>query len=205
MPAWLNALNHSPPCASYHEAHPISRALWRRFGDDPEFRTFAGAVHLWQTDFAACAEIHRDADALIRGAEGSPDARSLLCAVADAGAAAPTLYRGIAEPFWPWEVVSRYVEGSRIDLALVSFTSDFDRALEFAWLTQETDGGTEVVFLLREGAHAVRIELMAPDEIHWREREWLTGGRFVVTAVEHRDDVDRVEIQLTQEGYFDVR
>lgn len=35
---------------------------------------------------------------------------------------------------------------------------------------------------------------MAPDEIHWREREWLTGGRFVVTAADHREDVDRVEV-----------
>jgi hypothetical protein len=151
MPVWLDALNGAPPCDSYPEARTISRTLWRRFGDDPEFRSFAGTVRQWQTDFAACAEIHRGADALMWGAEGTPDARSLLHAVANAGATAPTLYRGFAEPFLPWEVVSKYVEGSRIDLALVSFTSDFDRALEFAWLTQENDGGTEVVFLRQRG------------------------------------------------------
>lgn len=205
MPAWLDALNDAPPADSYFEAHAILRTLWSRFGDDVEFRAFARAVLRWQTDFAACAEIHAGTDALIRGEKGTADARSLLHAVADAGAAAPALYRGFAEPFHPWEVVSKYAAGSRVDLALVSFTSEFDRALEFAWLTQENDGGTEVVFLLREGAHAVRIELMAPDEIHWREREWLTGGRFVVTAAAHRAEVDRVEVQLTQEGYFDVR
>jgi hypothetical protein len=205
MPDWLDALNAAPPIDSFSEARAICRRLWQRFGEDADFRAFANAVLLWQTDFAACAEIHHGADGLMRGEEGTPEAWSLLKAVAGAGSVAPDLYRGFAEPFSFWEVVSKYAPGSHVDLALISFTSDFDRALEFAWLTQENSGGAEVVFLLRKGANAVRIELMAPDQIHWREREWLTGGRFVVTAVEYRADADRVEVQLTQAGYFDVR
>lgn len=102
-------------------------------------------------------------------------------------------------------MVARYALGSRFDLALVSFTSDYVRALEFAWRTQEASGGTEVVYILREGAHAVRIEVLAPDEIHWREREWLTGGRLIVYSATYLHDEGRVEVHLTQEGYFDVR
>lgn len=95
--------------------------------------------------------------------------------------------------------------GASLDLALVSFTSDLVRALEFAWLTEEKDGGTQVVVYLAEGANAVRIDLLAPDEIHWNEREWLCGGRFAVTASEYRSDSGRVELHVTHEGYFDAR
>jgi len=203
MPPWLRALHEAPACDSFAEAQAFARSLRARYKDDAEFQAISAAVLRWQTDFTACAEIHAGADAWLSGGTGTGESRSLLQAVAAAGSVAPELYRGFAEPLAYWEVVAEYVPGSDVDLPLVSFTSEYARALEFAWLTQEAAGGTEVVFLLREGANAVRIELLAPDAIHWREREWLSGGRFRVTAVDH-PDAGRVEVHLVQEGYYDV-
>jgi len=162
------------------------------------------AASRWQTDWVFCESLHVAADAVIRGEPGHEQARVLLAAIADAGPTAPPLFRGFALPLREWEVLSEYRVGAQIDLALVSFTTEFMQACEFAWV-QGQDGGTEVVLFLEGGASAVRIDLLAPDEIHWREREWLSGGRFVVTASEYVSDANRVELRISQEGCFDGR
>jgi hypothetical protein len=206
MPSpWLGALNSSGTYASFPLARSRGREIRKAFGGDPEFREFSEAVFRWQTDWAACAELHVAADAVIRGEEGHPDARSLLHAIARAGPGAPALFRGFALPFRAWEIVAEYHVGATLDLALVSFTSDLNRALEFAWLAEEKDEGTQVVLYLAEGANAVRIDLLAPDEIHWKEHEWLCGGRFAITASEYVGDAGRIELHATHEGYFDAR
>jgi hypothetical protein len=204
MPAWIDALNSAAATESFAQAREFAHTLWATFASDHEFRAFARAVRLWQTDFTACADIRRCANALVRRERGSREALCLLTAIAAAPPEAPMLYRGLAEPFPYWEVLARYMPGSTVDISVASFTSEYLRALEFAWLAQEANGGTEVVFLLRQGANAVRIDLLAPDDIHWREREWLTGGRLIVDSAAYLHEEERVEVELTQEGYFNA-
>jgi len=202
--AWIHALNTSPPCNTFSLSRHRCREIREQFGDDSEYKRFVAVATRWQTDWEFCGELHMCADAVIRGEPGHEQARALLAAIADAGPVAPPLFRGFALPMREWEVLAEYHAGARIDLALVSFTTEFLRACEFAWV-QGQDGGTEVVLYLDEGANAVRIDLLAPDEIHWREREWLSGGRFVVTASEYVSDCNRVELRVAQEGCFDGR
>jgi hypothetical protein len=201
--AWVQAHNSAPPCDTFWLARRHCREIRNEFEADAEYGRFVEAVVRWQTDWEFCGELRAAADAVVRGEAGHEEARLLLAAIAEAGPIAPPLYRGFAQPS-EWEILTEYHVGARIDLALVSFTTDFSRACEFAWV-QAGDGGTEIVVHLQEGAHAMRIDLLAPDEIHWREREWLSGGRFVVTTSEYVSEFNRVEIRIAQEGCYDAR
>jgi hypothetical protein len=201
---WIGALNSAPTLRTFSEERTEGSAIRRRFRDDPEFVTFVRAVLQWQTDIVACAQFQRDTDAIRRGAHGPPGARALLGAIAAAGPVAPALFRGIALPPGHWQVLANYTPGECLDFPLISFSSDYRRALEFAWLMREHEGGTEVVFHLAPGSNAVRIDLLSPDEIHWREREWISGGRFRVVSAEYNADADHVEVHLVHEGYFDA-
>lgn len=204
---WVDALNSSPACDTFSLARRRYRELLQSFGADPEFTVFHHAVRQWQTDWIACSEFHVAADAIIRGLDTRQrdDIRSLLRAIASARPVAAPLFRGFALPFHPWEILAEYPQGAFLDMALVSLTSDLNRALEFAWLAEDGEEGTQVVMYVAEGANAVRIDLLAPDEIHWREREWLSGGRFRITQSEYLSHESRVELHVTHESYYDAR
>lgn len=203
-PPWLHALNSSPPCDSFTLARRRAREIGAEFGDDPEYRRFERAVYLWQTDWDACGALRASAGAVLNGEEGHDHTRALLNAVEHASPVAPHLYRGWSLPMLEWEIISEFPVGASIDQPLVSFTSELAWAFEFAWVSQGNSDGTEVVMHLEPGASAVRIDLLAPDEIHWREREWISGGRFVITRSEYVADAGRVEMTVVQEGAFHV-
>lgn len=203
-PAWLHALNSSPPCDSFALARRRCRELRTEYGDLPAYLHFERVVLEWQTEWDVCGELHAAAEAALRGEAGHDDARALLDAVAHAGPVAPRLYRGIWLPVPEWEAVAQAGVGSTLDLPLASFTSEYCWACEFAWLARNEAPGTEIVMSLEPGAKAVRIDLLAPDEIHWREREWITAGRFLVTASEYVSENDRVELTIVQESVFNA-
>lgn len=100
-------------------------------------------------------------------------------------------------------MLQRYPAGSEFDLALASFSSDRALASEFAWLACDGGHSIEVVFELRANSRSVRIDVLAPDHIHWREREWFSGGRFVVVDPRIASD-EMVEIVIEQRKVYDV-
>jgi hypothetical protein len=202
---WLHALNSSPPCDTFALARRRAREIRAQFGDDPEFRRFEQAVAVWQTNWEICRQLYAAAEALLREYPVQGDARTLLRAVALAAPRATHLYRGTWLNLTAWEVLAEYAVGAQLNLPLASFTSEFKQACEFAWLARDDEDGTEIVICLEPGARAVRIDLLAPDEIHWREREWISGGRFLITANEYLPEEHRVELTVVQEGAFDVR
>lgn len=206
MPSrWLHALNSSPPCDTFALARRRAREIRTEFSDDPGFQRFEQAVAVWQTNWEACGQLHAAAEALLRGAPGHGDARVLLQTVALADPDAPRLHRGTWLHRPASDILADWPAGAHLNLPLASFTSEIDWACEFAWLAGDDEDGTEIVLCLEPGARAVRIDLLAPDEIHWREREWISGGRFLITASEYLSVEHRVELTVVQEGAFDVR
>lgn len=144
----------------------------------------------------------REAVRLAAGGRGDSDARLLMRALEFTGRTAPVLYRGVHDAGDPWSVLHRFPAGFELDIPLASFSSSRLVAEEYAWLNGEDEIGTEVIFTLRACSRAVRVDLLAPDEIHWREREWYSGGRFGV--VETSVAAGTVEVTIEQRAVYHV-
>lgn len=184
-----------------HAARATAAETRRAYRNHPAFVRFDRLVHDWITNPGRCVELKHKAFNLLASGEESEDARLLLQVLARADLDAPELYRGFSEEAEPWSILEKFAPGRQFDLALASFSSDRLEAENFAWIHAEGDA-TEVVFVLRAGSQAVRIDVFAPDQIHWREREWYTGGRFRVVAA--RRSPTGVEITLEQIATYDV-
>jgi hypothetical protein len=191
-------LNSAPTTAHYQWA-----SEFRRRNRSPEFRAFVDAIDKWQTDPDLCNAMKADARDILSGGPGSLEASMLLKAVAAAGPAAPELYRGVGASGTVWSVLQHYRAGDEIDIALASFSSDRGVASEFAWLACDNGHNVEVVFVLQAGSRSVRIDVLALDHVHWREREWFSAGRFAVIDTRVVSD-EMVEILIEQRKVFDV-
>ncbi|MBW3629926.1 MAG: hypothetical protein KY464_11590 [Gemmatimonadetes bacterium] len=198
FPAWVEELNSAPTGGHYQWA-----AEFRRRNRSPEFRAFLAAVEKWQTDPDLCDAFKAHARDILSGGRGSTEALIMLKALAAAAPTAPELYRGDGEPGTVWSVLQHYPTGYEFDLALASFSSDRGLASEFAWLARDSGHNVEVVFVLQAGSRSVRIDVLAPDHIHWREREWFSGGRFAVLDSRLASD-EMVEIVIEQQKVYDV-
>src|ERR1041384_6512386 len=138
-PPWLHALNSSPPYDRYALAQHRIREIRSSFGSDPEFIRFAHAAQRWLSDWEHCGAMRAAADSVVRGGVGNPDAEIALQTIGQADPVAPPLFRGFALPLHEWEILAEYPAGTCFDLPLVSFTSDFLQACEFAWLARGDD------------------------------------------------------------------
>lgn len=191
------------PVASVGDALSLAGRLRARYRHDRNFVEFAKTIAEWISDPDRCLELKGEVRELVSTGKGTRQARSLLRALVEAHSTAPELYRGVGESLSVWDALQLFPPGRTLDLPLASFSADRARAEEFAWLRVEEGADTEVLFVLRAGSKAVRIEVLAPDHIHWREREWYTGGRFVVEdarVVTHA----QVEVTLRQDAVFYV-
>lgn len=198
FPAWVEELNSAPTTGHYQWA-----SEFRRRNRSPEIRAFLDAIEKWQTDPDLCQAFKVDARDILSGGPGSPEASILLKALAAAVRTAPELYRGAGASGTVWSVLQRYPVGSDFDIALASFSSDRGVASEFAWLACDSGQNVEVVFVLQAGSRSVRIDVLAPDHIHWREHEWFSGGRFAVIDTRVVSD-EMVEILIEQRKVYDV-
>jgi hypothetical protein len=198
FPAWVEELNSAPVAGHYQWA-----SEFRRRNRSPESRAFLAAVEKWQTDPNLCDAFKADARDILSGGPGSTEALILLKALAAAGRTAPELYRGVGASGTVWSVLQHYPTGYEFDLALASFSSDPGVATEFAWLACDSGQNIEVVFVLQAGSRSVRIDVLAPDHVHWREREWVSGGRFAVIDTRVISD-EMVEILIEQRKVYDV-
>jgi hypothetical protein len=198
FPAWVEELNSAPATAHFQWA-----AEFRQRNRSPEFSAFVDAVEKWQTDPDLCNAMKADARDILSGEPGSLEASILLKAVAAAGRTAPELYRGVGASGTVWAVLQHYPAGNEFDIALASFSSNRGVASEFAWLACDSRDNVEVVFVLKAGSCSVRIDVLAPDHIHWREREWFSGGRFAVVNTRVVSD-EMVEILIEQRKVYDV-
>lgn len=197
---WVPELNAAP-----HDAPRSWGAKFRsRHRSTGEFREFLETIGRWQLDPSACTALQEQALRIIAGERISSEAIILLRALASADQTAPELYRGIATPEAAWAVVHQYPTGSHFDIGLASFSMQRSWAEEFAWMAKQSEGDTEVVFTLRPGSQSIRLDVLAPDDVHWREREWYTGGRFAVLDTRVLAG-PKVEIIVEQTGVYDVQ
>ncbi len=165
----------------------------REHGDNPEFQHFVGALDRW-TDGPKQRRFHSVLEAAARGEGDDPEAISLLRAVAEGSAPAPELYRGISLAETQADVFRRYKKGVEFDINLSSFTSERYVANVFA-RAENMDRPLEVVYTLREGGAALRIENFAREL--WNEREWIANGRYRVIET-RKVGKNRVEITIEQ-------
>jgi hypothetical protein len=100
-------------------------------------------------------------------------------------------------------VVQAFPVGLEFDIPLASFSTERAWAEDFAWMAREDGANTEVVFVLLKGSQSVRIDLLAPDDIHYREREWYTSGRFAVVGT-RVTSVNAVEVTIEQKRVYHV-
>jgi hypothetical protein len=202
LPVWLLELNEAPSFDRYADAERWSSEFRGRYASNPGFPSFLKVVRRWQTDPACYRRIQNEAVRVAMGERESCDARLLLRILEFTGRTAPPLYRGVCEMDDRWSVLHRFSIGSEFDVPLASFSSSRLVAEEYAWMNAEDENGTEVIFTLRACSRAVRVDLLAPDEIHWREREWYSGGRFGV--VETSVAAGTVEITIEQRAIYHV-
>lgn len=112
---------------------------------------------------------------------------ALLGAIRDAPTewAPDTLYRGMTVKGSAETVMARYVPGESLDLSLTSFSSDRKVGQRFQQMTA-TGKGKEtrvMVELVGDGKKALPIQNLARDRRLFREKEWVTAGRYKVLEV----------------------
>lgn len=203
-PAWLLELNGAPPFDRYLDAVRWCFQFRRRHASNPEFASFLSVVGRWQTDPATCRDLKRQAVHFTHGGVAvGADVRILLRALAVDHLHVPELYRGTFRRGSERDVAARFPVNSDLVIPLTSFSSNRLIAEEFSWINAEKGIDTEVLLVLQAGSSAVRLDVLAPDEIHWREREWYSGGRYTV-ADAFVASKGRVEVVIEQKGVLDV-
>lgn len=98
------------------------------------------------------------------------------------------------------KLTSRFQKGKEVDIPISSFSPSMEVADGF------TGSPIHTYFHVSPGAKALKIQNFAhPD--HYGEKEWITGGRFLVDDIiwsKAHDGLPRIDIQLTQKGFFNV-
>lgn len=109
---------------------------------------------------------------------------ALLGAIRDAPSdwAPASLYRGISVPGSQDSVLAKYRANDTIDLSLTSFSSDRNVAKRFQMMTAKPSTTRVTVELVGDGKHMLPIQDLPHDRRLWREKEWVTAGRFEVVA-----------------------
>lgn len=210
-------LRHSKQAARYVvEPRYLTTPLRER---DREMATLARGAALWSRNsiYVDRARKMSDGDnayfaAKLRSkrlSSGSDRAlRSLVDAVSDAPATAPTLYRGL-------NVTQDHLEslkpGVELDLPLSSFSASRNLSVSFAtafgpMIAQRRAAreGTEYVpgapllLILDEKAKALNISPLVAE----RQAEWISQGKFTVVGVDKVDDLNVVMLRQTSAEEF---
>jgi hypothetical protein len=168
--------------------------LRERYADDPEFVDFVAGFDQWQ-DSNTLRRFRPAIEAARNGEGQDPRALAMLRAVRDADAGAPELYRGISRDMTAKAALAEYKKGEVLDFTVSSFSSVRGVAEEFSKY-EKLDRPLEVVFTVRGGSHALKVEALSQ---LWDEREWLAVGRYrVVSSKKTGRYGERIEVTLEQ-------
>lgn len=154
----------------------------------PEGRVLADTLERFQ-DGGSIARLRTKIDKRLAGEaiDATSQARvdALLGAIRDAPTdwAPDTLYRGMSVQGSLENVLAKYQPGADLDLSLTSFTSDRGVAKRFQDMTAKGRSTRVMVELVGEGKRVLPIQDLPKDRRLWREKEWVTAGRFQVVEV----------------------
>lgn len=154
----------------------------------PEGRILADTLERFQ-DGGSIARLRTKIDKRLAGEaiDSTSQARvdALLGAIRDAPTdwAPDTLYRGMSVQGTLENVLAKYRPGQDLDLSLTSFSSDRAVAKRFQDMTAKGRSTRVMVELVGEGKRVLPIQDLPKDRRLWREKEWVTAGRFQVVEV----------------------
>lgn len=154
----------------------------------PEGKVLADTLERFQ-DGGSIARLRTKIDKRLAGEtiDATSQARvdALLGAIRDAPTdwAPDTLYRGMSVQGSLENVLAKYQAGADLDLSLTSFTSDRAVAKRFQDMTAKGRSTRVMVELVGDGKRALPIQDLPKDRRLWREKEWVTAGRFQVVEV----------------------
>lgn len=111
-----------------------------------------------------------------------------------------TLYRGMTVPGTLDNVLAKYTAGDAIDLSLASFSADRKIGVKFQQMTMKSGRNQTRVMVELEGsdAKALPIQNLARDRRLFKEKEWVTNGRFRITEVK-KSPSGGIIVRLKQE------
>lgn len=167
---------------------------------------FVDAVAGWQ--FGETDQIHRELRALIaEGKPGTGRAVAIRDAIRASPKTSPELFRGTFERGGVDATVASFRVGGSIDMLPKSFSSQFSVADLFAGQQKGTKAGTKVYYRLMPKARGVPIENLSDTKALYSEREYVTGGRMKVRAVNKFPDPENpnrqaVLVDIEQEGVY---
>lgn len=156
--------------------------------ETPEGKVLADTLEKFQ-DGGSIARLRTKIDQFLEGAELDATSKARVEAVLDAIRNAPenwapeTLYRGMTVKGKLDNVLAKYVEGDTLDLSLTSFTSDRKVATKFQKMTSKGGNETRImVELVGEGKKAIPIQNLPKDHRLFREKEWVSAGRYEIVS-----------------------
>jgi SPP1 gp7 family putative phage head morphogenesis protein len=196
-PAWREVFEADIPNAAASQVY--KREAFARFGNDPEFADFFAGWEKW-VDGSKLRRFRPVLEDVRAGRSRDPEALAFWNAVADHAAPTPTLHRGISLAASPADVLKQYRKGGEFDMTLSSFSSDSKVADIFA-LEERWDRPTQVIFRLREGGRALKVENLSGFAT-FDEREWIAAGRFRVVSAK-KSGKDRVVIEIEQTAHIE--
>jgi SPP1 gp7 family putative phage head morphogenesis protein len=151
----------------------------------PEGKTLAQTLESFQ-DGGSIARLRGKMDKHLAGeavdATSAARADALLGAIRDAPTdwAPDTLYRGMSVKGSLENVLAKYQPGDDLDLTLTSFSSDRGVAKRFQDMTAKGKDTRVMVELVGEGKRVLPIQDLPKDRRLWREKEWVTAGRYEI-------------------------
>ena len=170
----------------------------------PEGKVLADTLERFQ-DGGSIARLRTKIDKRLAGetidATSAARADALLTAIREAPTdwAPETLYRGMSVPGSVDSLLAKYQPGGTVDLSLTSFSSDRKVAKRFQQMTAKARTTRVMVELVGDGKRTLPIQDLPKDRRLWREKEWVTAGRYEIVDAKRSPD-GGVLVRMRQVG-----
>ena len=170
----------------------------------PEGKVLADTLERFQ-DGGSIARLRTKIDKRLAGetidATSAARADALLTAIREAPTdwAPDTLYRGMSVSGSLDNVLAKYQPGGTVDLSLTSFSSDRKVAKRFQAMTAKAKTTRVMVELVGDGKRTLPIQDLPKDRRLWREKEWVTAGRYEIVDAKRSPD-GGVLVRMRQVG-----
>lgn len=165
------------------------QAILTSLRETPEGRVLADTLERFQ-DGGSIARLRTKIDSYLAGQDIDATSRARAEALLNAIAHAPedwapeTLYRGMTVKGQIDNVIAKYEVGGSIDLNLTSFSADRKVATRFQQMTSKGGRETRVmVELVGDGKKVIPIQNLPKDRRLFREKEWVSAGRYEIVSV----------------------
>lgn len=193
------------PTSSWSEAKRAE--ILDALGSTPQGKILGDTLSKFQ-DGGSISRLRTNIDKHLAGEALDPTSTARVESLLDAIRHSPeewapeTLFRGMSVKGKPENILAKYVPGEQLDLSLTSFTSDRKVATRFQQISsgKSTSGRTRImVELVGPGKKALPIQNLPKDQRLFREKEWVSAGRFRIVEAKKSPN-GAIIVRITQEG-----